>query len=231
MLRADRRNDALARELLARSETYLRQRGAKIIYAGGIRPLNAFYLGLYGGSELPGILASDPLFHETCRQSGYREIDRVEVMLLELANFRPPIARNLRQLRREMICHETQSPPARSWWDACTTGAFERIRFSVRRPGSNDSLADVWFWDVEPLSTSWGAPAAGMFDLEVPSDQRRKGLATFLLAEAFDRLRTRGIRMVEAQTMHNNAPALKLYEKLGFQKVDEGIVYRKEAST
>ena len=35
-------------------EAYLRERGAKVIYAGGIRPLNGFYLGLYGGSELAG---------------------------------------------------------------------------------------------------------------------------------------------------------------------------------
>jgi ribosomal protein S18 acetylase RimI-like enzyme len=229
MLRADRRNAALAKELLARSEEYLRSRGAKVIYAGGIRPLNAFYLGLYGGSELPGILANDQVFNEACRESGYREIDRVEVLLLELANFRPPIARNLRQLRREMIAHETQAPPPRSWWDACTTGSFERLHFALRRPGSSDAAADVWFWDVEPLSTSWGTPAAGMFDLAVPGEQRRKGLATHLLAEAFDRLRTRGVRLVEAQTMQNNTAALKLYEKLGFKKVDEGIVYRKDA--
>jgi len=229
MLRADRRNAALAKELLARSESYLRNRGAKVIYAGGIRPLNAFYLGLYGGSELPGILVGDHLFNEACRDSGYRAIDRVEVMLLELGNFRPPIARNLRQLRREMIAHETQAPPPRNWWEACTTGVFDRIRFSLRRPGSNDTAADVWFWDVEPLSTSWGAPAAGMFDLEVPGQQRRKGLATYLLAEAFDRLLTRGVRLVEAQTMQHNSAALKLYEKLGFKKVDEGIVYRKDA--
>jgi ribosomal protein S18 acetylase RimI-like enzyme len=90
-------------------------------------------------------------------------------------------------------------------------------------------LADVWFWDVEPLSTSWGAPAAGMFDLDVPADQRRKGLATFLLAEAFERLRGRGVVLVEAQTMQHNEPAIRLYEKLGFKKVDEGIVYRKDA--
>ena len=61
-----------------------------------------------------------------------------------------------------------------------------------------------------------------MFDLDVPTDQRRKGLATFLLGEAFERLRNRGIVLVEAQTMQHNAPALTLYEKLGFKKVDEG---------
>jgi ribosomal protein S18 acetylase RimI-like enzyme len=230
MLRADRRNDALADELLQRSEQYLRDRGAKVIYAGGIRPLNAFYLGLYGGSELPGVLAGDAVFNGACRRCGYREIDRVVALRLELARFRPPIARNLRQLRREMACLETQSPPVRSWWEACTTGAFERVRFSLQRPGSNDSAGDVWFWDIEPLSTWWGSHAAGMLDLDVPTTSRRKGLATYLLAEAFDRLRSRGVVLVEAQTMQQNEPALKLYEKLGFNRVDEGVVYRKDAS-
>jgi GNAT superfamily N-acetyltransferase len=229
MLRAEHRNTTVAGELLARCEAYLRGRGARVIYAGGIRPLNGFYLGLYGGSELPGILAGDPVFHDACRQSGYREIDRVVVMLLELGNFRPPIARNLRQLRKEVSCHETPGPARRDWWDACTTGAFERIRFSLSRVGGGSPIADVWFWDVEPLSSTWGAPAAGMFDLEVPADQRRKGLAMYLLGEAFERLRTRGVLLVEAQTMQHNAPALALYQKLGFKKVDEGIVYRKDS--
>ena len=30
-----------------------------VLYAGGINPLNSFYLGLYGGSEIPGVLQSD----------------------------------------------------------------------------------------------------------------------------------------------------------------------------
>ena len=42
--------------LLERSEDYLRGRGAKVLYGGGMSPLNPFYLGLYGGSELPGVL-------------------------------------------------------------------------------------------------------------------------------------------------------------------------------
>ena len=31
----------------------------------------------------------------------------------------------------------------------------------------------------------------------------------------------------EAQTMQNNEPALKLYEKLGYTTVDQGMVFRK----
>jgi len=64
MLESDHRDPAVADELLLRSEAYLQDRGSKIIYGGGIRPLNAYYLGLYGGSELPGILATDVVFLE-----------------------------------------------------------------------------------------------------------------------------------------------------------------------
>ena len=93
----------------------------------------------------------------------------------------------------------------------------------------SEPTADVWFWDIEPLLTAWGRPTAGMFDLSVPTDQRRKGLATFLLGEAFERLRNRGILLIEAQTMQQNAPALAMYAKLGFRQVDQGVMYRKDA--
>jgi GNAT superfamily N-acetyltransferase len=228
MLRAGNRDAALADDLLARAETYLRGRGAKVIYAGGIRPQNAFYLGLYGGSELPGILATDPVAHDACRRSGYREIDRVHVLQLDLASYRAPFSRAQRQLSRELSVSEIASPATATWWEACTTCAFERIHFSLAAANGGSPLASVGFWDIEPLSTTWGAPTAGMLDLEVGMQRRRQGVATFLLNEAFRRLHSRGVMRVEAQTMQQNLPALALYGKLGFKKVDEGIVYRKE---
>jgi ribosomal protein S18 acetylase RimI-like enzyme len=228
MLRANHRNEALADELLRRGEEYLRGRGTKVIYAGAIRPFNAFYFGLFGGSELPGVLVSDPVLGAACVRNGYREIDRVQVLQLELARFRPPVSRTQRQLRRELTSREIYCPPTRSRWEACTIGEFERLRFSLSVVGGNRPLAEVDFWDIEPLSTSWGVATAGMFDLRVADERRRQGLATMLLGDAFERLRGRGILLVEAQTMHQNQAALALYAKLGFTKVDEGVVYRKE---
>jgi GNAT superfamily N-acetyltransferase len=228
MLRADHRRGDLADELLSRAEAYLRDRGSKVIYAGGIRPMDAFYLGLYGGSELPGVLISDPVFGVACVRNGYREIDRVIVMQLDLAAYRAPITREQRQLRRDAVCEEIYGPPPRSWWEAVTVGDYERLRLSLTMTGGAQSVASVEFWDIEPLSTYWGVATAGMVDLQVLDERRRKGLATFLLSEAFGRLHHRGIVSVEAQTMQHNEPALALYNKLGFKKVDEGIVYRKE---
>jgi ribosomal protein S18 acetylase RimI-like enzyme len=228
MLAGGVNNPALADELLARCEAYLRERGATVIYGGGIRPLNGFYLGLYGGSELPGVLDTDAVFGDACRRNGYRAIDRVTILQRNISEYRPQITREQRQLRRTVASGESYCPPSANWWEACTTGSFERLDFYVQATDTMQLLGKVSFWDVEPLSTGWGVPTAGMYDLEVAPESRRKGLAKFLLGEAFTRLRNRGIVMVEAQTMQHNAPALSLYSNLGFETLGYGEVFRKD---
>jgi GNAT superfamily N-acetyltransferase len=228
MLRDSHRDSPLADGLLARSEAYLRERGAKVLYAGGIRPLNAFYLGLYGGSELPGILSGDATFNAVAQRNNYREIDRVAILDRELGGFRAPFSRSARQLRRETMLREEFCPPVTSFWNACTTCAFDHLRFTLEPATGGSPLAEVWFWDVEPLSSAWGVATSGMYDLQVSTARRRQGIASYLLSEVFGRLASRGVVRVEAQTMQANTPAIGLYEKLGFRKVDEGIVYRKE---
>jgi ribosomal protein S18 acetylase RimI-like enzyme len=227
MLHSDHRDPAVADELLARSEAYLQDRGAKVLYAGGIRPLNGFYLGLYGGSELSGVLATDPVLVDAAGRNGYREIDRILVLQRELGQYRPAVTWEQRRLKRMFVSGERFCPPPTSWWEACTIGAFERLDFYLQSAEGGTSLAGVSFWDIEPLSTGWGVHAAGMFDLVVAPEARRQGLATFMLGEALHRLHNRGIVLVEAQTMRGNTPALAMYQKLGFETVDHGYVFRK----
>jgi ribosomal protein S18 acetylase RimI-like enzyme len=230
MVREGHREPSLADQLIGRAEAYLGGAGAQVLYAGGIRPINAFYLGLYGGSELPGVLVGDTTFIEACRRNGYREIDRVKVLERELASFRSPVTRSQRQLRRELTMREESSPRASSWWSACTMGGFETTRYEAIPARGGESVGEALFWDIEPLSVGWGAPTAGMFDLHVASERRRQGVATFLLSEAFAKLASRGVVRVEAQTMQQNSPAIGLYKQLGFEQVDEGIVFRKDAT-
>jgi ribosomal protein S18 acetylase RimI-like enzyme len=228
MLDGAHRQPAVADNLLHEAERYLGGRGAKVLYAGGIRPLSGFYLGLYGGSELPGVLVSDTVLGESCRRNHYREVDRVVIWQRELSSFRPPVTRAQRQLRRELTLREEVSPPAGSWWTALTTGAFDRVRFTLTGSGA-EPAAEVWTWDIEPLSIGWGVATVGLVDLHVTGARRRQGLATFLLSEVFAKLTSRGVQRVEAQTMQSNEAALALYKSLVFEKVDEGIVFRKEA--
>ena len=227
MVRPEYRRLRIGSKLLERSEAYLRGRGAKVLYAGGIRPLNPFYLGLYGGSELPGVLSSDTEAQKLYRSTDYEEIDTAIILHRDLRTFRPLVSRQQLMNRRRTRFEVIVEPPSDNWWDACTMGGFDRDRYELRDRATGERLASSTVWSMEPLSTSWGVRAVGLIDFEVTESYRRNGLATYLLSEAFRRLQHEGVQVVEAQTMQHNAAALRLYAKLGFHEVDRGTVFRK----
>jgi ribosomal protein S18 acetylase RimI-like enzyme len=229
MVRPEEQETTLGAELLTHSETYLRERGAKVLYGGGIRPLNPFYLGYYGGSELPGILCSDVWRQELFRSANYAESDRVLILHCDLRSFRPPINRQQLLLKRSTQIAHQFDPASAPWWTACTLGILEPVRFDlVDKLKAGVSYGHACFWTMEPLAQSWGVRAAGMVDLEIDAAQRRRGLATCLLSESFRQIQLQGFSLVEAQVMQSNEPAIGLYRKLGFVEIDHGTVLRKQ---
>ncbi len=227
MVRPDLRQSALPAELLAASEIYLRGRGAKVLYVGGVDHQSAFYLGLYGGSELPGVLLSDTFLHEFARRHSYYECGRVLVVQRDLVRFRAPVTRDLRRMKRHVDLDIEYGPAAADWWDASVYGNLDRIAYRLCHPRTRQILAHCSFWDIEPLASGWGLRAAGLDSLGVEAGERRQGYATYLLSEAFKDLQKRGITLVEAQTMLTNTPATELYKKLGFAPVDHGLILRR----
>jgi RimJ/RimL family protein N-acetyltransferase len=230
MLRAGHEDPALVDALLDASEEYLRQSGAIVIYAGGIKPLNSFYLGLYGGSEIPGVLQSNKLLREACLRRGYTESGQVSILQCDLVRFRPPVSRKVRQLSRTTQFEETVDPMSSCWWEACVWGSQQRDRFRLLDKPTGKVIATASFWDVQPLSACWGICTAGLFELTVEPEWRRQGCASHLLTEAFRLLRRRGVATIEAQCMSTNEQALTFYQNLGFIEVDQGYVFRKGAS-
>lgn len=217
----------LPRVLLQGSEAYLRSRGAEVIYGGSMRPLNAFYLGLYGGSELSGVLQSDPELNQVFIENGYDVAARAVVLHLELARVRPGVSREQRMLRRETQFEQDYNPPAEDWWEATRLGDIDRQRFRLTPSKANETLASVDFWDIEPLASSWGIRTSGMLSLHVHSEHRRRKMASYLLGEAFKMLRKRGVSLIECHVMADNHAAISLYRGMGFTQVDAGTVYRK----
>ena len=152
---------AIGAELLARSEEYLHRRGAKVLYGGGIQPLNPFYCGLYGGSELPGILDSEPQTQDLFRARDYRAIDHTIVFRRELIGFRPIVDRQQMQIRRNTDIEIVVDPPPRSWWDACAISAFDRTIFTLRSRADDRKVASATFWNMESFAAARGcAPRA-----------------------------------------------------------------------
>jgi ribosomal protein S18 acetylase RimI-like enzyme len=58
-----------------------------------------------------------------------------------------------------------------------------------------------------------------LYGLHTDPDLRRKGVATYLVGESLKHLASSGIARVEAQTKASDDASLKLFTKLGFEKV------------
>ena len=214
--------------LVDRCEDYLRRRGAKTICGGGLHPINPFYLGLYGGSELPGILDSDATARQAFAARGYQEVERTTVLRRELGGFESLVDRRQMQVRRQMIVEVTSDAPTRTWWEACTLGEFDLTRFDLVPRVGGSPVASVAFRSMESAGSIAFGRAAGLMALHVEPSYRRRGLAVFLLSEAFRQFLRQGIMHVEVQAQQSNAPALDLFYKLGFGQTEQGGVWRKD---
>ncbi len=213
-------------ELLRRSEAYLRERGATRLIGGGNGHFRGFYLGLYGGSDLPGILDSSPAMQQVFLRAGYRNCERVTVLRRSLDGFRVPVNRLHMAIRRKTVMHVIDEPERRSWWEAATTTGVALRRYELRNK-ERELLGSATFWDMQPLSQSWGVVAAGLLHVDIEGPRRRQGLAQYLVAEAMHDLTEEGVALVEGHTTDANVAAAKLLEKLGFTHVERGTIFEK----
>ena len=227
IVRPDCAEAEVAAGLLKQCEAYLCRHGAKVLYGGAVEPLNPFYLGLYGGSALPGVLNSDVVARDLYQSHGYEEVERTLIFRRPLDGFRPPIDRRQMQLRRQMIVETSADPPVGSWWEACTAGDFELTRFELRPRGGGSVVACATVRSMDFAAVPCAGRGVGVMDLRVVPSRRRQGLATFLLADALRELAQQGAAVVEAHAAQQNLAALALAGKLGLEQVEEGIVFRK----
>ena len=227
LVRPDCAEDEVAAGLLDRCEEYLRRRGAKVLYGGGLQPLDPFYVGLYGGSELPGVLDSDLVARRVFAARGYQEIERTVLLRRELTGFEATVDRRQMQVRRQMMVEVTVDAPTRTWWEACTVGSFDLTRFELVPRGGGSVVATATFRNMEVSGMTPVVRAAGLMDISVDEAYRHRGLAIFLLSEAFRQFLRQGIVQVEAQVRQSQAIALAILQKLGFRQIDQGGVWRK----
>ena len=216
--------EVIANELLKRACDYLKSRGASRVHAGSNFPHAPFYLGLYGGSQIPGILVDDVAALKSMKDFGFVENDRIVVLERRLAGFKTVADRKQILLRRQYQINAIADPLEQSWWESCTRGMTERERFSVYHKKDQTVCGSVSFWDVQPLAQRWGCLARGMYDLIIPEENRGLGLATFLVGESLRHMMQQGIGVVEAQTWASELPAIGVFKKLGFDEVSQGVL-------
>lgn len=215
----------LGDDLRESAEEYLRKEGAVHCLGGARDDVAPFYRGLYGGSGLPGVLESDTFQTRLFQKAGYVPSERSLIWQRTLADFRPPMNRELLQVRRQFRLDSVPTRPPVQWWEACCSAHHEEIEFRLADMSGSRELARMMAWDLEPLSSSWGAVSAGLRKWQLLDPQASAAHEQFLLVESLKQLQTQGISLVEMQTAEQDTSARTLLEELGFHQVDSGIVY------
>jgi GNAT superfamily N-acetyltransferase len=217
----------IAAELLAAGEDYLRRRGAKQLYAGSQFPLNPFYLGMYGSSDVAGVLNSNSGWVSLLTNSGYRPHSRRVLTGRSLAGFRPPVDRRQMAVRRRFKVAGPADVLPDNWWDACVWSLHEWNRFDLVLAGGGEPLISAMFWDVDPIARSWGVQTVGLVKLEDTPEARQEGLTTFLLADAVRQYQSAGYAQFEAQAAIEDCTLLQIFDDLGLVRYDEGALWLK----
>jgi ribosomal protein S18 acetylase RimI-like enzyme len=214
-------------ELLGRAESYLTRTGAKTLYAGLLDPLTPFYFGLYGGSEMPGFLASDPATGPFLQRHGYQVFRTAHVFqrfLNQPLNLSDP---RFPQLRRCFAVRIAPREGAGTWWQECVFGPIEIVDFRLEEKGTGQVVSRTSVWEMDGFSWRWNQPAVGVIDIEVREDLRRQGLAKYLLSQMLRYLQEQFFGLAEVHATEGNEAAMMLYQSLGFEKVDTGHLYKK----
>ena len=192
-------SDSIQDQLLAMAQSYLSNSGAQEIWFGGKFPQAPFYLGLYGGSRLPGVMIEDKDVTKALLRNGFQSLRQIAVMQRELGQIRSVSGRQQLNVRRNYLINAIADPLEKSWWESCTLGMSERDRFTIGRKKDNYVAGSVSFWDLQPMGSYIHSNCRGLYDLFINVEDQRKGLASFLVCESMKRLASQGVTLVEAQ--------------------------------
>jgi ribosomal protein S18 acetylase RimI-like enzyme len=223
-VRPSHRRKGIGSQLLKHAEEYLGKLGSKEIVAGGMRPQNPFYFGLYGGSDGPGFLLSDSAAEPFLAHHGYQCRSSVVVLQRNLEGYLPAMDTRFVALRRRYDTQLVAQPESGSWWQSCVLGSFESVEFRLVDKLSGIPVARALVWETS--SSRQPCPlSAGILDVQVRSDFRRQGLGKLLVNQLVRYIQENAFKLAEVQVPEANQPALNLFRGLGFEQVDIGRTY------
>ena len=221
------RRQGIGRELIRHAEDYLTSRGATAIFAGAAAPRDAFYFGIYGGSQPAGFLESDPLAQPFLQAVGYVPHERRLIFQRSLEERGEPVGLRLMAVRRstKLGAIPVEQPP--TWWSQTRLGRLDTVTLSLLPKAGGQPLAEVTVVGLDHYLASWNQRAIGLVNLHVPEAQRRKGYAQALLVEVCRRVKADLITLAESHVAEGNAAGIKTLQSAGFRQVDAGVVYRR----
>lgn len=227
-VRPSDRRKGVGRGLVERLERYLIDGGAKQLRAGPVWPQCPFGFGLYGGTNCPGFLASDPDADPFLRSMGYSPAGSTLVFQKKLDQPLTVADARFGMLRRRYDTQVLRAAAVTSWWQDCVWGTLEPVEFRmVDKLANNIPCARAVVWELEGYGWRWGFPSAGILDLQVRSDLRRQGMAKLLIAQILRFLQDQFFGICELQAVGDRPDVVALCKAATMEQVDTGTTYLK----
>lgn len=228
LVRPEHRRRGIGRQLMARAEDYL---GCPTIQAGPARPLNPFYFGLYGGSDQPGVLASDASAGPFLEQCGFQVLHSSLVLERRFSGPLEPADVRAADIRRKYEIRFLPGSSIGSWWQDCVLGWIEPVEFRLEDKRTGQPAARIVVWEMDNFEGRWSESAVGILELFVRSDVRRQGLGRYIVDQLLRTIQEQRFGVVKVQFPIDNIAAAGLFHSLGFRHVDTGHAYLKEWTT
>jgi ribosomal protein S18 acetylase RimI-like enzyme len=229
-VREAHRRRGVGSELLGRAEAYLKKQGAQVVHAGLSRPMTPFYFGIYGGSDQPGMLASDPAAQPFLEMHGYRAVETTFVFQRHLEQPVNVVDARFANLRRRFDVRIVPRIAVGTWWQEAVLGLIEPVEFRLEEKLTGKAVARATAWEMEAFSCTWNQPSVGILEIHVREELRKQGLGKFLLAQLLRYLQDQYFGLCEVQAAEHNQQAARLFQSVGFGQVDVGRFYRKSQS-
>lgn len=218
-------DEGVADELLVRGENYLLVHHAKTLYGGSASPCHPFYLGLYGGAQLAGIIRTDTAWLALLERHGYTVAEEYLRFELSREAWRPWMNPNLVMQFSGFTVEKTVDPARLTPWEALSYCEHEIIQYALVDPRTGQRAARVRFCRMDPNPHS--GPAVGLVELRAARAWTLVEAGQYLLGEALRQLWYEGIRIVEAQCRKDEHSMIELLESFAFRRCTDGVVLSK----
>jgi ribosomal protein S18 acetylase RimI-like enzyme len=224
-VRSQFRRRGIGTELLYRCESYLRERGARTLYAGPHWPFNPFTLGLYGGCDSPGFLTSDPKAEPFFLRHRYR-IDQKTLVMQRLLEQPVKIIDPRFVPHRQRFQVRACSPRTlHGYWKECVLGFLDPLELQLEDKQTSTVAARSLIWEMDLFGQRWNRPAIGILGFEVEPKLRRLGIGKYLLSQLLRQVQEQYFEIAEVHLREDNQPAIQFLKSLAFEHVDTGQVF------
>ena len=214
--------DDLVQELIRETVQRVPPNAGSEIQAGISDPASAGYAGLTPTGPGIGIPTSDTRVNSCLESAGFqKQTSRVRLQA-SVTGFRPPVNRAAMQLRRSSrVAQRTTYPESARMARSMSHLDIANFQLIDR---TDEQLASIDFWLGDPEAEVM-QPTAAILDLQ--NLAALEATETYLLCNAIQALGQQRIGFIETVVDPERAALIASLEALGFQKFDEGAVWRK----